>query len=180
MRGLRFIIPLLLFAVIGAFLYKGLSNDPRNIPSPLVGKPAPAFSLPVLGAGGQTWGPEDMRGKVWLLNVWGSWCAACQVEHPLFNEIAREGTLPLVGLAWKDDPAASTRWLERLGNPYSVVISDRPGRTVIDYGVYGAPESFLVDKRGVIRFKQTGPFSPEIIRDTLMPLVRQLEAEPDA
>ncbi len=180
MRSLRFIIPLLLFAVIGAFLYKGLSNDPRRIPSPLVDKPAPAFSLPVLGTDDQAWGPEQMRGKVWLLNIWGSWCAACLIEHPLFNQIAREGSLPLVGLAWKDDPVASTRWLERHGNPYSVVISDRPGRAAIDYGVYGAPESFLIDKRGVIRFKQTGPFSAEIIRDQLMPLVRQLQAEPGA
>ncbi|MFA7503476.1 MAG: DsbE family thiol:disulfide interchange protein [Burkholderiaceae bacterium] len=179
MRSLRFIIPLLLFAAIGMFLYKGLSNDPRIIPSPLVGKPAPDFSLPILGADGRAWGPEEMRGKVWLLNIWGSWCAACQIEHPLFNQIARDGTLPLVGLAWKDDPQASARWLDRLGDPYTVVISDIQGRAAIDYGVYGAPESFLIDKRGVIRFKQTGPFSPESIRDTLMPLVRELEAEPE-
>ncbi len=172
----------LAFAALAMLLAAGvwLSRNPNReaLPSPLIGKPAPAFSLPVLGGDGQAWGPQDMRGKVWLLNVWGSWCAACQIEHPLFNQIAREGRLPLVGLAWKDDPAASARWLEKLGNPYTVVISDRQGRTVIDYGVYGAPESFLIDKRGVIRYKQTGPFSPEIIRDTLMPLVRQLEAEP--
>lgn len=180
MRSLRFILPLLIFAVIGMFLYKGLSNDPRKLPSPLVGKPAPEFSLPMLHDREQVWGPARMRGKVWLLNVWGSWCAACRIEHPLFNRIARDGSLPLVGLAWKDEPSASAGWLERLGDPYTIVISDQPGRVAIDYGVYGAPESFLIDKRGIIRFKQVGPFSAEIIRDELMPLVRQLEAEPDA
>lgn len=180
MRSLRFVLPLLIFAAIGLFLFKGLSNDPRKLPSPLIDKPAPGFTLPVLAQEGRTWHPEQLRGQVWLLNVWGSWCAACQVEHPLFNQIAREGSLLLVGLAWKDKPEASSAWLTRLGNPYDIVVSDEIGRTAIDYGVYGAPESFLIDKRGIIRFKQVGPFTPESIRDELMPLVRKLRDEPDA
>ncbi|MEZ5740823.1 MAG: DsbE family thiol:disulfide interchange protein [Burkholderiaceae bacterium] len=176
MRLLKFLVPLALFAAISVFLYKGLSNDPRLIPSPLVGKPVPSFELPRLGAEGN-WGPQALRGKVWLLNVWGSWCAACVVEHPLFIELARNKQLTLVGLAWKDKPQASLAWLRRYDNPYDIVVSDLPGTVAIDLGVYGAPESFLIDKAGNIRFKQVGPFTPEIVAQTLLPLVAQLEKE---
>ena len=178
MRALRFVIPLLIFAAIAVFLLRGLSRDPREIPSPLVGKPAPAFALPTLADPAATWSPERLRGKVWLLNVWGSWCAACQVEHPLLGDLARRHGVTLVGLAWKDKPDAARAWLARLGDPYTVVVLDQAGRTAIDYGVYGAPETFVIDKRGVIRHKQIGPFTAETIRDRLLPLLAALDREP--
>ncbi|MCP5266705.1 MAG: DsbE family thiol:disulfide interchange protein [Burkholderiaceae bacterium] len=177
MRSLRFLLPLAVFVLIAAFLYKGLSNDPRLIPSPLIDKPAPAFSLPRLDDATTTWGPEALRGKVWLLNVWGSWCAACELEHPLFNQLAARRFVPIVGLAWKDRPEASRRWLERLGNPYAVVVSDAAGKVAIDYGVYGAPETFVIDQQGRIRHKQTGPFTAEIVKNQLIPLVDRLRRE---
>ena len=175
MRALRFVIPVAIFALIAWFLLKGLGKDPREIPSPLVGKAAPAFALPVLDSPGTEWTPEQMRGKVWLLNVWGSWCAGCKVEHPLLNELAKAGTVPIVGLAWKDKPENSAAWLAKFGNPYEVVVSDLAGRVAIDYGVYGAPETFLIDKAGVVRHKHVGPLTPEALRDRVMPLVRQLQ-----
>lgn len=176
MRLLRFLLPILLFAIIALFLYKGLDRDPRNLPSPLIGKAAPSFTLPVLGGDGRHWSPETLRGQVWLLNVWGSWCAACRVEHPLLNDLARAGNVTIVGLAWKDKPEASAGWLQRLGDPYSVVISDLDGRAGVDWGVYGAPETFLVDKKGTIRFKHVGAITPELLRTRLMPMVRELQA----
>ena len=157
----------------GWFLLKGLDRDPRLVPSPLIGKSAPAFTLPVLDGTAQ-WSPAEMHGKVWLLNVWASWCAACQIEHPLLNDLARDKVVPIVGFAWKDKRDDSVAWLKRHGNPYSVVISDFDGRAAIDWGVYGAPETFLIDRNGVIRYKQVGPFTPEIIRDELTPWLRRL------
>jgi cytochrome c biogenesis protein CcmG/thiol:disulfide interchange protein DsbE len=175
MRSLRFLIPVILFSAIAWFLLKGLERDPRQVPSPLIGKPAPEFSLPLLKSEGQ-WSPQALKGQVWMLNVWGSWCAACQIEHPLLNELARNKTVSMVGLAWKDKREDSLKWLDRFGDPYSVVISDLNGRVAIDWGVYGAPESFVIDKQGIIRYKQIGPFTPEIIRDELLPLLKRLQA----
>jgi len=175
MKIFRFLLPALLFAVISLFLYKGLSKNPRDLPSALIGKPAPAFTLPVLGQESQQWSPTELAGKVWLLNVWGSWCAACQVEHPLLNDLAKTGTVPIIGLAWKDKPAASIAWLKRFGDPYQVVVSDIDGRAGIARGVYGAPETFVVDKQGIIRFKHVGPITPELMQTKLMPLLRQLQ-----
>ena len=175
MKALRFLIPAALFAVIAIFLLRGLDRDPRELPSPLIGKAAPAFTLPVLGDASRSWSPEAMRGKVWLMNIWGSWCAACQIEHPQLNDLARKGTVPIVGMAWKDKPQASSAWLQRFGNPYSVVISDVDGNAGIDWGVYGAPETFVVDKKGTIRFKHVGPITPELMQTRLLPLVRELQ-----
>jgi cytochrome c biogenesis protein CcmG/thiol:disulfide interchange protein DsbE len=175
MKTLRFLIPVAIFATIGWFLLKGLDRDPRQVPSPLINKPAPAFSLPQLEQAGN-WSPESMRGQVWLLNVWGSWCAACVIEHPLLNELAENKVVPIVGLAWKDVPDNSIAWLRKYGNPYAVVVTDRAGQVAIDWGVYGAPETFLIDQQGVIRYKQIGPFTPEIIRDELLPMVRKLQS----
>ena len=169
----RFLIPLAVFLVLVVFLAVGLKRDPREVPSPLVGKPAPEFRLDTLTPGKQ-FSPADMRGKVWLLNVWGSWCAACQVEHPLLLDLAKAGTLPIVGLAWKDMPNNSKAWLQRLGDPYSVVISDFAGKAAIDLGVYGAPETFLIDREGIVRFKHVGPITPQVLDGKLMPLVRSL------
>ncbi|MCO5099948.1 MAG: DsbE family thiol:disulfide interchange protein [Burkholderiaceae bacterium] len=176
MRALRFILPAAVFAVIAWFLLAGLDRNPRDIPSPLIGKPAPDFSLPVTHDLARTWSPQALRGKVWLLNVWGSWCSACQVEHPVLNDLARTGEIPIVGLAWKDMPENSIAWLRRLGNPYSVVVSDVQGRVGIDYGVYGAPETFLIDGAGVIRYKHVGPVTPELLQQKLLPLARELAA----
>ncbi|MCD6681520.1 MAG: DsbE family thiol:disulfide interchange protein [Burkholderiaceae bacterium] len=176
MRALRFIVPVAVFAIIAWFLLAGLDRNPREIPSPLIGKPAPDFSLPVTHDLARTWSPQALRGKVWLLNVWGSWCAACQVEHPVLNDLARTGEIPLIGLAWKDMPENSIAWLRKLGNPYSVVVSDVQGRVGIDYGVYGAPETFLIDGAGIIRYKHVGPVTPELLQQKLLPLARELAA----
>ncbi|MFK7965844.1 MAG: DsbE family thiol:disulfide interchange protein [Burkholderiaceae bacterium] len=176
MRVIKYLLPLAIFAGIFVFLFKGLSKDPSQIPSPLIDKPAPAFTLPLLGSEGE-FSPADLKGKVWLLNIWGSWCAACLIEHPVFLDAAANKSLLMVGLAWKDDPQASVRWLRRHGNPFEIVISDVPGRSAIDYGVYGAPESFLIDKQGIIRYKKVGPFSTEEFNNELLPLAARLASE---
>lgn len=177
MRTLRFMIPIAVFVLIGWVLFQGLNRDPKRVPSPLINKPAPAFSLKVLDDTGheRNWSPDAMKGQVWLLNVWASWCAACQIEHPLLNQLARDKVVPIVGFAWKDRREDSVAWLARHGNPYVTVISDFDGKAAIDWGVYGAPETFLIDQKGVIRYKQVGPFSPEIIRDELLPLLKKLQ-----
>jgi cytochrome c biogenesis protein CcmG/thiol:disulfide interchange protein DsbE len=176
MKALRFLLPLAVFAAIAFFLLKGLDRDPRHVPSPLIGKPAPAVAVPVLGNATQTWSPEQMRGQVWLLNVWGSWCAACQVEHPLLNQLAARQLAPVVGLAWKDAPEASQAWLARLGKPYTLSVSDRDGRAAIDWGVYGAPETFVIDKAGIVRDKHVGALTAEVIEQRLVPLIARLKA----
>lgn len=178
MRSLKFLIPLALFVAIGLFLLRGLDRDPREIPSPLLGKAAPSFSLPQLARLDALWSPAEMRGQVWLLNVWGSWCAACQIEHPLLLEMAAQKAVPIVGLAWKDMPNNSKAWLARLGDPYTVTVVDFKGLVAIDYGVYGAPETFLIDKQGVIRFKHVGPVTRELLDRKLNPLIAQLKATP--
>lgn len=176
MRALKFLVPLAIFALIAWFLLKGLGRDPRELPSPLIGKAAPAFSLPRLDTPAATWSPAEMRDKVWLLNVWASWCAACVEEHPLLLEVHGAGSVPVVGLAWKDAPKNSAAWLARYRNPYSVVVSDETGKVAIDYGVYGAPETFLVDRQGMIRYKHVGPISREAWERKMLPLIQQLQA----
>jgi cytochrome c biogenesis protein CcmG/thiol:disulfide interchange protein DsbE len=177
MRALKFVVPLLLFIGIAWFLLKGLSRDPREIPSPLIGKPAPAVSVPVLGAPDKQWSPEQMKGQVWLLNVWGSWCSGCKVEHPLLNDLSRQGVAPIVGLAWKDKPEASLEWIAKLGNPYQVNAMDLEGKAAIDWGVYGAPETFVIDKAGIIRDKHIGPLTPDVLSQRLVPLIRKLQGQ---
>ncbi|MEI7447606.1 MAG: DsbE family thiol:disulfide interchange protein [Burkholderiales bacterium] len=174
MRTLKYLIPAVLFVVLAAFLLRGLSKDPREIPSPLIGKPAPAFTLPLLERPAETWQPQAMAGKVWLLNVFASWCVPCLVEHPELLKLQRQGVLPIVGFNYKDEPGAATGWLARHGNPYAVIVADRPGSAALDYGVYGVPETFLVDKAGTIRFKHVGPLTPEVIAAKLLPMVREL------
>lgn len=167
-------IPLAVFAVVAAFLGVGLTLKPREVPSPLIGKPAPAFALPDLHAAGVVVAPEGLRGQVWLLNVWASWCGSCRVEHPHLMSLARSGRIPVYGLNYKDRRDAGIEWLARHGNPYVASAFDADGRAAIDYGVYGAPETFLVDGRGVIRYKHIGPLTPEVIEGKLMPLAREL------
>ncbi|MFM9927290.1 DsbE family thiol:disulfide interchange protein [Variovorax sp. H27-G14] len=171
----RTALPLLGAGVLVAFMAAGLTRNPREVPSPLIGKAAPAFTLPVLDQPGRTLSVQDMRGKVWLLNVWASWCVACRLEHPVVLDAARTGAVPIYGLNYKDAPADAQRWLARFGNPYALSLSDRDGLVGIDFGVYGVPETFVIDKQGVIRHKVIGPLTPETLRDTVMPLVRKLD-----
>lgn len=169
--------PLVIFGVLGAFLAVGLTLNPREIPSPLVGKPVPQFQLaPVKG---RTLGlaSGDLRGEVSVVNVFASWCTACRDEHPLWMELARQRALPIHGFNYKDAPDAAARWLDELGDPYTRTGADLDGRVGIDWGVYGVPETFVVDKRGVIRHKVIGAITRSMIDERLMPLVRRLRSE---
>jgi len=174
-RKLLFAIPLAAFAVIVAFLLLGLQLDPRKIPSPLIGKPAPQFERPKLAAPGENVTNKDMLGKVWILNVWASWCAPCREEHPVWNEFARKKQALLVGLNYKDQDADASRWLRDLGNPYNVSIADHDGRVGIDFGVYGVPETFVIDRAGIIRFKHIGAMTPSVLEQKVIPLLQELE-----
>ena len=177
MKRWQFVLPLALFGVLLVFLLRGLSLDPREVPSPLIGKPAPAFSLPRLDDPAKKLGREDLLGKVWLLNVWASWCVACREEHPILVEFSRRKVVPIYGLNYKDGRAEAQRWLANFGDPYTVSISDSDGRVGIDFGVYGVPETFVIDKAGTVRFKQIGPVTPDALRDKIEPLIKQLQAE---
>ena len=170
----RLFLPLALFAALAAMLGAGLSLKPREVPSPFIGKPAPAFTLPQLHEPARSLGAADMKGQVWLLNVWASWCAPCREEHPLLVTLAREKAVPIVGLNYKDDPRNAQEWLIKLGDPYQVSIVDRDGRVGIDYGVYGVPETFVIDQAGIVRFKHVGPLTQEVWTRKVQPLIREL------
>jgi len=190
----KFLIPLALFAVLVAFLAVGLGLNPRDVPSPLVGKPVPAFSLNRLDQPQKTFSPEEMKGQVWLLNVWASWCVSCRQEHPLLVSFSRRSPVPLVGLNYKEvrgdgeldmkgiapeqEKALAwqrgARWLAQHGNPYALTAMDLDGRVGIDFGVYGVPETYVIDKAGIIRMKHTGPITPESLEQRILPLVAEL------
>ena len=174
MKQWQFIAPLALFVVLLGFLGVGLNLNPREVPSPLIGKPAPAFVLPRLDDPAQTLGKQDLAGKVWMLNVWASWCVACREEHPLLVEYSRKGGVPLYGLNYKDARPDALGWLARFGNPYTASVSDTKGLVGIDYGVYGVPETFIIDKQGVIRYKHIGPVTPQVLRERIEPLLKEL------
>jgi cytochrome c biogenesis protein CcmG/thiol:disulfide interchange protein DsbE len=176
MKALKLAIPLAAFLAIAAFLAVGLTRDPREVPSPFIGKPAPAFRIAQLGDASSAFSPDDMRGKVWLLNVWASWCVSCRAEHPLLVDMAKRNVVPIVGLNYKDKREDGLQWLGKLGDPYALSAYDVDGRVGIDYGVYGVPETFVIDKQGVIRYKQIGPITPEALEKTILPLIRKLEA----
>jgi cytochrome c biogenesis protein CcmG/thiol:disulfide interchange protein DsbE len=171
----KLLIPLGVFLVLCAFLLVGLWRDPREVPSPLIGKPAPAFVLTQLHEPGKTLGPADLKGQVWLLNVWASWCVSCREEHPLLVELGKAKVVPIVGLNYKDESVAGKRWLAQYGDPYDVSVVDRDGRVGIDWGVYGVPETFVVDKAGTIRYKQIGPITAEALEKRILPLIRELQ-----
>jgi cytochrome c biogenesis protein CcmG, thiol:disulfide interchange protein DsbE len=171
---MRYLIPLVLFIGLVVFLAIGLGRDPHEVPSPLINKPAPTFKLSQLADPSKTFSAEEMRGKVWLLNVWATWCVVCREEHPMLLEIARSGAVPIYGLDSKDQRDDALAWLRDLGDPYVLSLSDVDGRVGIDYGVYGAPETFLIDKNGVIRFKQIGPVTPDVWQKQMLPLVKEL------
>ncbi len=175
-RRWKYLAPLALFLVLLGFLVVGLNLNPREVPSPLIGKSAPAFDLPRLDDPTQRISKQDLAGKVWILNVWASWCVACREEHPVLVEFARRRLVPIYGLNYKDERGNAMQWLSRLGNPYDVSLSDTDGRVGINFGVYGVPETFIIDKHGVVRFKQIGPVTPEVLRDRIEPLIRELNA----
>lgn len=165
-------MPLIIFALLVVLLAVGLTMDPRLVPSPLIGKAAPAFELPLLNKEG-VFSSEDLKGKITLLNVWASWCYACRQEHETVKELARSG-MYVVGFNYKDKKQDAQQWLTQLGNPYRVVVADEDGRAAIDWGVYGAPETFLIDKDGVIRHKVIGPVSDQQNFDELMAAIKKI------
>jgi cytochrome c biogenesis protein CcmG/thiol:disulfide interchange protein DsbE len=172
---MRFILPLVIFLVLAGFLYKGLHLDPHEVPSPLIDKAAPAFNLPQLQETNKQFSPAEMKGKVWLLNAWSSWCVSCKEEHPVLMGLAQQNIVPIYGLDYKDKREDALMQLSRGGNPYVLSVMDREGRTGIDYGVYGVPETYVIDKQGVIRYKQIGPVNDQNLRETILPLVAELQ-----
>jgi cytochrome c biogenesis protein CcmG, thiol:disulfide interchange protein DsbE len=175
-RYLRYLGPLAIFALLAAFLYRGLSLDPKLVPSPLVGKPVPAFSLTRLDDPAATISDADFKGKVSLLNVWATWCVSCRQEPEVLVQLARTGQVDIYGLNYKDNREDAKRWLVRLGNPYVANAFDSDGRVGIDWGVYGAPETFIIDREGIIRHKHIGPLTNEILQEEILPLVAQLKS----
>lgn len=175
---LRYLVPTLAFAALVGFFVVGLKRDPSVIPSPLIGKPAPSFSLESLGAPDWKLSPADFAGRAWVLNVWATWCVGCRQEHESLIAIARENRVPIMGLNWRDDRALALRWLSELGNPYASVAFDPEGRTAIDWGVYGAPETFLIDAKGVIVWKHIGPITVEDWRREFLPRLPAQQATP--
>ncbi|HEY6898168.1 MAG TPA: DsbE family thiol:disulfide interchange protein [Rhodocyclaceae bacterium] len=170
----RFILPLVVLAVLVGFLAVGLRLNPREVPSPLIGRAAPQFKLPQLHVEQANFSPADLRGKVWLFNVWASWCVSCRQEHPVLVEFAKRGVVPVVGLDYKDERGAGLAWLQEHGDPYTLSVMDKDGRVGIDFGVYGVPETFVIDKAGVIRYKHTGPLTQAALDQTIVPLLKEL------
>lgn len=171
---LRFLAPFVVFVALVAFFFVGLNRDPREIPSPLVNQAAPAFSLQQLQVPSQQFSPAAMRGQVWLFNVWASWCVSCRVEHPVLIKLAKTKLVPIVGLNYKDQRSDALQWLKQFGNPYLLSATDLDGRIGIDYGVYGVPETYVIDKQGIIRMKHIGPVTEEVLQYKILPRVREL------
>lgn len=175
-RWMWFLIPLLAFAVLVFFLARGLTKDPKYVPSPLIGKAAPTFTLPQLHDPKQTFSPEDLKGRVWLLNVWASWCASCREEHPVLVNFSRtHRDVPLIGLDYKDQRQDALAVLKQNGDPYVLSVMDADGRIGIDYGVYGVPETYVIDQAGVIRYKHVGPVTPEVVQNVIDPMLKGLQ-----
>jgi len=174
---MRYLIPLAVFAVMVIFLGIGLTLNPKEVPSPFIGKPAPMFALPQVADANRTLSSNDLKGQVSLVNVWASWCTSCREEHPVLLQLAKQNIVPIYGLNYKDERDNALAWLQRFGDPYTASAFDPEGKTGIDWGVYGVPETFVVDRDGIIRHKQTGPITPEILEKKLLPLIRQLQAK---
>lgn len=171
---MRFVLPLGIFVALVILLGFGLTQDPKKVPSPLIGKPAPAFNLPVLHQQSVNFSPDHFKGQVWVLNVWASWCVSCRAEHEIITRLAKMDLVNIVGLDYKDEPADGKRWLEQFGNPYTLSVMDLDGRVGIDWGVYGVPETFVIDKDGNIQYKHIGPVTAESLRDELIPAIKAL------
>jgi len=174
--ALKFILPFALFALLGGFLFVGLFRDPSYVPSPLIGKPAPEFNLPSVQDASYPVASSELFGQPWVLNVWGTWCVGCRDEHETLLAIARQKVVPLIGLNWKDDNAAAQEWLRVLGNPYAAVAVDAEGRVAIDWGVYGAPETFLIGPDGKILYKHIAPMTMEVWAKEFLPRIEQARA----
>jgi len=174
---LKYILPVVLFFVLFGFLFIGLYKDPSEVPSPLINKPVPQFSLPLLAEPENSFSHIDFQGKVSLLNVWATWCFACKQEHPVLNELAKLKVAPIYGLNYKDESIKAKAYLTNFGNPYAANAVDESGRVAIEWGVYGAPETFVVDKKGIIRHKHIGPLTFQDVQKTLLPLLEQLQDE---
>ena len=174
----KFIVPFGLFALLGVFLYIGLHRDPSYVPSPLIGKQAPEFTLPSLQDPAYPVSSKDLAGRPWVLNVWGTWCAGCRQEHPVLLQIARSTSVPIIGLDWKDDATEAQRWLAELGNPYAAVAFDSEGRVAIDWGVYGAPETFLIGADGKVLYKHIAPMTLEVWAKEFEPRIQAATAAP--
>ena len=172
----RFLLPLAIFVALVVFLAVGLKLNPREVPSPLIDKPAPAFELTRLDDPARAVRLEDLRGQVWLLNVWASWCVACLDEHPVLLEFSRSRAVPIYGLNYKDEREAAMAWLRKHGNPYDASIVDAQGRVGIDYGVYGVPETFLIDGQGIIRYKHIGPLTAKVLNEKIVPMIGKLRS----
>jgi len=162
------------FLVLVGLLAVGLQLNPREVPSPLIGKPAPAFELPLLHQPDKSFSQNDMLGTVWVMNVWASWCPPCLVEHPVVSKLAASGIAPVIGLNYKDAREDALPWLKRNGDPFKVTVYDAAGRIAIDYGVYGVPETYVIDRKGVIRYKHIGPLTPQVAEKKLRPLIQEL------
>lgn len=160
----RFVVPVIVFLLLAGVLYVGVvhSPDKSTMVSTRIGKPAPAFELPILGDPVKKFSSKELAGRPWVLNVWGTWCVACRDEHPVLLEVSKQNRLPIVGLDWRDEDESAAQWLNQLGNPYSIVVVDREGRTAIDFGVYGAPETFLIDAAGLVQYRHVGPMTAEV------------------
>jgi cytochrome c biogenesis protein CcmG/thiol:disulfide interchange protein DsbE len=169
------ILPIAVFVLLGALLAVGLkiADHKTELPSPLIGKPMPAFALPLLGQDGVIVDSDELLGEPFLVNFWASWCVTCRVEHPVIEELAKTGAIRIVGLNFRDETADAQAWLQRFGNPYTMIIQDYSGRTSIDFGVYAAPETFLVDEKGIIVFKQLGALTPAVIEQEILPRIAQ-------
>ncbi len=167
------LLPIGIFVLLGILLAVGLkiADHKEDLPSPLIGKPMPAFTLPLLDRDEVMVDSAALIGEPFLVNFWASWCVTCRVEHPIIEDLAKTGALRIVGMNFRDEPADAKAWLQRFGNPYDMIISDRDGRTSIDFGVYAAPESFLVDAQGTIVFKQLGALTPEVIEQEILPRI---------
>lgn len=166
----KHLIPLIAFISLAVFLGIGLTLNPRALPSAMIGKPAPAFTLSSLSGSQSSVSPDDLKGKRWILNVWASWCVSCRYEHPLFNEIAEKTDIPIIGLNYKDDIDDARQWLKERGNPYLKVALDSNGDVGIDWGVYGVPETFVIDEQGLVVYKHAGPITADIVRQEIWPL----------
>jgi cytochrome c biogenesis protein CcmG/thiol:disulfide interchange protein DsbE len=169
-------LPLVVFLVLVGFFAKGLFLNPREVPSPFIGRTAPAFTLPLVGDANAAFSPADMRGKVWLLNVWAPWCVSCRQEHPVLMQIAQQGQVPIVGLNWKDRDREAAALLARNGSPYVAVPDDLDGKVGINYGVTGTPETYVIDAQGIVRMKHVGPINAEIWQEKFEPKLKELGA----
>lgn len=171
---IRFALPLVVFVLMVGLLWHGLSLDPKKVPSPLIDKPAPAFSLSMLETPSRQLSTADMAGQVWVLNVWASWCVSCRAEHAVITALANKNLVAVIGLNYKDESDEATRWLEQFGNPYTASVIDRDGRVGIDWGVYGVPETFVIGADGMIKYKHIGPVTHESLEQKILPVLKEL------